>query len=354
MTYHHHPDTGSKSPVVGEQPCSSPGDAASRREHTRCIVVLGPTATGKTRLGVALARRFRGEILSADSRQVYRGMDIGTGKDREEYGPPGRRVPVHLLDMVDPAEDYHLFAFLRDARQALIEIASRDALPVIVGGSALYINALLDGYRMEGGAPDPSYRRELESLATDELLERLRTSDPALYSRTDKTQRKRIARALEISHTGGRLRLACCAPLDALLLGPYYPRSTVHERIARRLDARLSGGLIEEVAGLHARGIGWERLDFFGLEYRCVAQHLQGRLTVEQLRDTLAARIRQFCKRQDIWFRKMEREGKTIHWIREGDVRQAASLVGRFLNGLPLPPPSIRLKDTHYGPKSSQ
>ena len=327
--------------------------ACAGRDPLRCVVVLGPTATGKTRLGVALARRFEGEVVSADSRQVYRGMDIGTGKDLEEYGPSGRRVPVHLVDIVDPTEDYHLFGFLRDARRALLNISDRGRLPLVVGGSALYVNALLDGYRMEGGGADPDVRRELDALSTDGLLERLQAEDPVLYERTDRTQRKRITRALEIARSSGRTRAVSCPPLEALLLGPYYPRSAVHARIAARLDARLAGGLIEEVAGLHARGISWERLDFFGLEYRCVAQHLQGQLTRVELRDVLAARIRQFCRRQDVWFRKMEREGKTIHWVPGGDVVRASSLVERFLQRLPLPRPSIRLMDIRYGPKSS-
>lgn len=344
-------------------PLSPPagGDSAPRSDGApadcgalRCVVVLGPTATGKTRLGVALARRFGGEIVSADSRQVFRGMDIGTGKDLEEYGPPEHRVPVHLLDIVEPTEEYHLFGFLADARRALVDIAGRGRLPIVVGGSTLYINALLDDYRMEGGGTDPDLRREVDALGTDELLNRLRTENAAVYERTDKTQRKRITRALEIARSVGQPRAPSCPPLAPLLLGPHYPRPAVHARIAARLDARLAGGLIEEVAALHARGISWERLDYFGLEYRCVAQHLQGQLTIEQLRDVLAARIRQFCRRQDIWFRKMEREGKSIHWLPRGDVAQAASLVERFLHGLPLPAPAIRLKDIHYGPKSSR
>jgi len=310
---------------------------------------------GKTRLGVSLARRFKGEIVSADSRQVYRGLDIGTGKDLDEYGAGAERIPCHLIDIVDPTEEYNLFRFLADAPQAINDIAARGKLPIAVGGTPLYLNALLDGYAMEGGAPDPNLRRELEGLATPDLCEMLEREAPDVFARTDLTQRRRVVRALEIARSRqGAPPCPPAAPLDPLLIAPYYPRQEVHRRIAQRLDSRLRDGLVEEVRALHDRGLSWERLEFLGLEYRCVAQHLQHRMGLAEMCEKLRARIRRFGKSQDVWFRKMEREGKVIHWLPRGDLGKAVRLVEQFLAGTPLPPPEITLKDTLYGPRSGK
>jgi tRNA dimethylallyltransferase len=309
-------------------------------------MVLGPTATGKTRLAVGLARRFGGEILSADSRQLYRGLDLGTGKDLEEYG----EIPHHLIDVCAAGESCHLFRYLELARAALRDIAGRGRLPIVAGGTSLYINALLDGYELAGGAPDESLRGEWADKTDEEMLHQ---EAPDLYERADKTQRRRILRALEIARTRQTGSALPILEVDALLLAPYYPRSEVHARIARRLDERLEAGLIEEVAGLHAAGVSWEWLDELGLEYRHVSRFLRGETTRERMREELLAKIRRFAKSQDIWARKMEREGKTIHWLPEGDLDEAAELVQRFLAGEPLPEPSLRLADTFYGPRSN-
>lgn len=315
----------------------------------RCLLVLGPTATGKTRLAVGLARRFNGEIVSADSRQLYRGLDLGTGKDLDEYG----EVPHHLIDVCAAGESCHLFRYLELARAALRDIAGRGRLPIVAGGTSLYLNALLDGYELAGGAPDESLRTEWAGKTDAELLDMLRREAPDLYERADKTQRRRILRALEIARTRETGTVPPPLEIDALLLAPYYPRTEVHARIARRLDERLESGLIEEVAGLHAAGVSWEWLDELGLEYRHVSRFLRGETTRERMREELLAKIRRFAKSQDIWARKMEREGKTIHWLPEGDLEQAADLARRFLDGEPLPEPHLRLADTFYGPRSN-
>lgn len=337
---------------------SRPGPAAVAGEPAAgavCVFVVGPTATGKTRLAVALARRFGGEIVSADSRQVYRGLDLGTGKDLAEYGVGDSRIPVHLVDTVDPGEEYHLFRFVADARAAIRAIAGRGRLPVVVGGSCLYVNALLSGYGLDGAPPAADLRRGLEGLGDDELLEILRREAPDLAARVDRSQRRRLVRAVEIARsraTSGAAPSDAIA-LQALLLAPFYPRQAVHERIAQRLDERLQAGMIDEVARLHAGGLSWERLEWFGLEYRYIAQYLQGRMGLAEMRETLLARIRRFCKSQDVWFRKMEREGKVIHWLPAGDPLRAADLVRRFLAGEALPPPGIRLDELRYGPRSN-
>ena len=316
------------------------------------LVITGPTATGKTKLAVHLARRFGGEIISADSRQVYRHMDLGTGKDLDEYGDGADRVPCHLLDVVDPQEDFHLKKFLELALAAIDGIRSRNRLPVIAGGTPLYVNALIRGYDLPGGEPDPQLREELQSLSHEQLMARLQAvATPEFLKRVDITQDKRIIRAIEIA-LSPQAEPIHAEPLDnPLVIAPYYPRKTVRERIEIRLDERLKLGLVEEVRMLHQNGVSWEKLDWFGLEYRYVSRYLKNELTFDQMRTELLAKIRHFCKSQDIWFRKMEREGIAIHWIPEGDMATAESLVARWLAHEPLPEPSIRLADITYSTK---
>ncbi len=299
------------------------------------VVVTGPTATGKTRLAVALARRFHGEVLSVDSRQLYRGLDLGTGKDLDEYRDGGPPVPYHLIDLAAPDERYDLFHFLAAARRALVEVNSRHCLPILCGGTPLYLHALLEGYAMEGGAADPEFRRSLDGKSLPELTALLRdTAPPELLRRTDCTQERRVIRALEIARAMQAGLPPPPPPLSrTLILAPLYTRAEVRERIRVRLDARLEAGLLDEVRRLHdVDGLSWEQLDWFGLEYRYAARHLSGQLTYLEMHDQLLNHIRQFAKRQDIWFRKMEREGRAIHWIPHGDPEAAAALVQEFLH----------------------
>ena len=321
----------------------------------KTLIITGPTATGKTRLAVTLARAFDGEIVSADSRQVYAGLDIGTGKDLADYGEPPDQVPYHLIDVVRPDEEFHLLKFIRLAREALDDIASRGRLPIIAGGTPLYLDALLKGYRMPGGAPDPHLRMKLEQASDDQLLRLLHErATPELLARTDTSQRTRLIRAIEIAFAPDCAQPAAQPLQDTLILAPWFPRETVRERIRERLDQRLRDGLIAEVRLLHDQGLSWERLDWFGLEYRFVARHLRGELSLDDMRTLLLNKIRSFAKSQDIWFRKLEREGHPIHWLPDGNPERAAELVRDWLGGRPLPPPHIRLADIHYGPQTSR
>lgn len=277
------------------------------------LVVLGPTASGKTHLAVAAARQLRGEIISADSRQVYRGLDIGTGKDLDEYGS----TRYHLIDVVDPGYEFSLFDFARAFGTAFHEIRGRDRLPVLVGGTGLYLDAVLRGYDLVEVDENPALRQELEPLPLEELQSRLRALRPDLHNTTDLHDRSRLIRAIEIAAGERRAETQPLAmpQVTPRVFGLRWPRELLRQRITRRLRQRLEHGMIEEVAGLHAAGVSWETLDYYGLEYRFVAQHLQGQLSRNDLFQKLNSAIHQFAKRQETWFRRMERQGVAIHWL---------------------------------------
>jgi tRNA dimethylallyltransferase len=320
------------------------------KKKIKIIVILGPTATGKTKLAIQIALAFNGEIISADSRQVYRGLNIGSGKDIDEYGA----VPYHLIDILSPSEDYNLMRFCSDVPGSIMGINLRRHIPVIAGGSALYINSILSEYSLRGGAPARDFRESLKSLETKEILEMLKNESEDIYKTVnDHNNRNRIIRYLEKSRNNN----SQVAPLpfipEFLLLGVFFDRKEVHSRIEERLDLRLKNGMVAEVETLHNQGITWERLEFFGLEYRYVAYYLQGKCSFAEMRKILLEKIRQFAKRQDIWFRKMEREGKRIFWLKEGNAVQAKELVGAFLKNKDLPEPEIRISEIYYGKKSS-
>ncbi|MCP3965361.1 MAG: tRNA (adenosine(37)-N6)-dimethylallyltransferase MiaA [Lentisphaerae bacterium] len=319
---------------------------------TKTVIVTGPTATGKTALAIKLADKYDGEIVSIDSRQVYRGMDIGTGKDLDEYNFQGKRIPYHMLDIVEPEYPYNLMEFCRDTWQAIEGINVSKRLPILCGGTALYLDALISGYELPGAEPDFERREKLKSKTVDELGQLLQTEFPEAYDKLkDKTNKTRLLRALERAEAPQRKLTTPPVKLQPLLLGVYFPRKEVHKRIELRLDGRLDAGMIEEVQHLHDNGVSWKRLDFFGLEYRYISEYLQGKCSRDEMRDKLLIKIRQFAKRQDIWFRKLEREGWVIHWVPEGDFKQAAKLVDAFMNNAPLPSPEIQLKDIDYGRK---
>lgn len=302
---------------------------AKHNQQHNLLVVLGPTATGKTRLGVGLARALSGEIISADSRQVYRRLDIGTGKDLAEYGQGAERVPVHLIDIVEPEDEYSVYQFQQDCHRVIGQLWDRECLPVLVGGTGLYLSAVLEGYEMVQAPPDPELRAELAGLSDEQLEARLRSVKPDLHNVTDLSSRERTIRAIEIA-----LRAEAAPPppapeLRPLILGTRFDRAVLDERIDTRLRVRLEQeGLIEEVEGLLAEGLSYERLDALGLEYRHVADYLRGRLeSLYALHASLSKAIRKFARRQLSWYRRMERHGVKIHWLDGADTRQALSAV---------------------------
>lgn len=276
------------------------------------ITILGPTASGKTHLAVALAEKYRGEIISADSRQVFRGMDIGSGKDLHEYG----QVPYHLIDILDAGDEFSVFEFQRRFLIAAADISARKAVPILCGGSGMYLDAALRGYRMHEVPNDAALRRDLALKSDAELAEELWRLKPNLHNSTDLLDRERTVRAIEIAR-GELTKGAAVAPpcLHSIIIGIHWEREALRQRITNRLMERLESGLIEEVALLHARGIAWERLDYYGLEYRYVGSYLKGAINRNDLFQKLNSAIHEFAKKQGNWFRRMERHGVAINWI---------------------------------------
>ena len=277
------------------------------------LVLLGATAGGKTGLAVAAARRYAGEIISADSRQVYRGMDLGTGKDLHEYG----EIPYHLIDIADAGSEYNLFLFQRDAFAAIEEIRTRGKLPILCGGTGMYLDAVIRGYRLVEVAENPLLREELTALSDDQLRHRLLALKPDQHNQTDLEQRERLVRAIEIA-IGEQDALAQLPPapeMNPLVCGLRWPRPVLRQRIAARLEQRFAAGMIDEVRDLHAAGVPWAQLEFYGLEYRLIAQHLQGQLSRNDMVQKLRTAIGKFAKRQETFFRRMEKQGVEIHWL---------------------------------------
>lgn len=292
------------------------------------LIILGPTASGKTALGVALARLLDGEIISADSRQVYRGLDLGTGKDLQEYDLGGPPVAHHLIDIADPGGEYNVFQFQRDFHAAFADIRGRGRLPMLVGGTGMYLDAALSKTMMIPVPHNPALRATMEPMSTELLQEKLAALKPDLHNTTDLLDRDRIVRAIEIELFIQDATPAPAPPIHPLVLGVAWDRKHLRQRIASRLKARLEGGLIEEVEDLIAAGCSWERLELLGLEYRNVSQFLRGKIkSRNDLYQKLSGEIGQFAKRQDTWFRRMERNGIEIHWIDEGRLDLALAVI---------------------------
>jgi tRNA dimethylallyltransferase len=297
---------------------------ANGKQPPNLLVVLGATASGKTRLGVELASRFHGEIISADSRQVYRGMDIGTGKDLHEY----REIPYHLIDVAPPGHDFNLFQFQRLFLAAFGEISGRGRLPVLVGGSGMYLDCVLRGYRLAQVPENPELRLELDACSMDQLADRLRKANPKQHNSTDLTERARLLRAIEIAEFKEEEKEPW-PEMSPLTLGIQWERAALRERITKRLKERLDAGMIEEAERLHASGTSWEQMEFYGLEYRYLARHLKGELSRNDMFQKLNSAIHDFAKKQENWFRRMESHGTKIHWLNgAGDpLREALELI---------------------------
>ena len=279
------------------------------------IVITGPTASGKTALAAAVAHRLGGEVISADSRQVYRRMDIGTGKDLDDYIIDGIRIPVHLTDIAEPGYKYNVFEFQRDFIKVYADIKQRKLIPVVCGGSGMYIDSIVSGYRLIEVPPDEEMRTELENKTMVELVEILRTYKN-LHNVTDIDTRKRAIRAIEIErYYINNPHFTEMPEISSLIIGVSVERETRRKRITERLRQRLENGMIDEVKSLIDSGVSEETLIYYGLEYKFVTLYLTGKLSYEEMFKSLEIAIHQFAKRQMTWFRGMERKGVKINWI---------------------------------------
>lgn len=281
------------------------------------LVILGPTASGKTALAARLASLLDGEVISADSRQVYRRMDIGTGKDRSDYLINGREIPVHLIDIADPGYQYNVFEYQNDFFNIYHDIRSRGKFPVLCGGSGLYIEAVLRNYQLIRVPVNEQLRSELKDKTLGELTAILKSFKPSLHNITDIVNEKRAIRAIEIEHYYSGLDDLHLEhqTINSLVVGVATDVPTRRERITERLHKRLSEGLVEEVRNLLESGVLKEDLIYYGLEYKFVTLYLTGELSYAEMTRKLNIAIHQFAKRQMTWFRKMERQGINIHWI---------------------------------------
>ncbi len=299
-------------------------------EGYNLIVILGPTASGKTALAARLARDRGSEIISADSRQVYRGMDLGTGKDLEEFVVDGIAVPYHMIDIVDPGYEFNLFEYQRLFYLSFSDLSSRGILPVMVGGTGLYIESVVRNYRMIAVPQNPALREELIGQDIDAMRSRLIRSNPSLHNTTDTEDRDRLIRAIEISeytNSYGGLDGPALPDLRPFIVGVSWEREVLRKRITARLKNRIEAGMIEEVRQLHDGGVSWERLDSFGLEYRYIGSYLKGEMGLDEMIGQLNTRIHQFAKRQMTWFRRMARSGAIINWIEGDDYEALRSMV---------------------------
>ncbi|MBQ2950149.1 MAG: tRNA (adenosine(37)-N6)-dimethylallyltransferase MiaA [Prevotella sp.] len=281
------------------------------------ITILGPTASGKTPFAAALARRIGGEIISADSRQVYRRMDIGTGKDLDDYG----EVPYHLIDIAEPGTKYNLFQYQHDFLKAYEDIRSRGVTPILCGGTGLYLEAVLKGYQLAPVPENKQLRASLEGKSLEELTQMLvelkRKNGTNMHNKTDVDSAQRAIRAIEIELFNGENQQegAQIPPIDSVIIGVDIDREERRRKISRRLKQRLETGMVEEVKALLDSGIPADDLIYYGLEYKFVTEYIIGKTTYEEMYRSLEIAIHQFAKRQMTWFRGMERRGFTIHWV---------------------------------------
>lgn len=289
------------------------------------ITILGPTASGKTDIAAHLAAELSAEIISADSRQVYRRMDIGTGKDLADYVVDGKRVPYHLIDIVEPGTKYNLFEYQRDFLEAYNDIRSRGKNVILCGGTGLYIESVLKGYRLIPVPENKELRHELEGKSLLELtsiLERLKAENNSnMHNSTDVDTSKRAIRAIEIemAYKEAHVEERTFPKIDNVIIGVGIDRDLRRMKITRRLDQRLQDGMVDEVKSLLDSGIPADDLIYYGLEYKFVTEYILGKSTFEEMHHSLEIAIHQFAKRQMTWFRGMERRGFTIHWIDAAD-----------------------------------
>ncbi len=292
------------------------------------ITILGPTAVGKTNLGVKLANKFNGEIISADSRQVYKGMNIGTGKDLNEYRINKTKIQYHLIDIIKPEDEFNLFEFIKHFNSAFTDIRDRNKTPIMVGGTGLYVSSILQKYNLSKTDFNDGYIEQLKKMSTEKLVSLLKKLNSKLHNTTDLLDRERIIKAIAVEKSKLKNE-KITSNVNSFNIGIFLSRDKIKEKIKLRLKHRLENGMIEEVECLMKSGITYNRLMLFGLEYKFIAMYLKGELNYNDMFQKLNSAINSFAKRQMTWFRKMEREGCVINWIEGNDYAKAEELIKR-------------------------
>lgn len=292
------------------------------------VTILGTTAAGKTKLAVQLADYFNGEIISADSRQVYRGMDVGTGKDLSEYNFRGKQIPYHLIDIIEPSDEFDLYKFKQFFLVAFEKISAKNRLPFLVGGTGMYLSSVLQNYNLKK-ADFEKTRLEYSLLNDEQLRDILKKLNPSLHNTTDLNDRNRILKAIAVSKA--RQDEIKGAEINSYNIGIKFSREEIRTRITSRLKKRLDNeGMIDEVKLLLNSGVSYDKMIFFGLEYKFIAQYLKGELSRNDMFQKLNSAIHSFAKRQMTWFRKMEKEGVVINWIDGSDFNKAKELIEKY------------------------
>ncbi|MCF7820626.1 MAG: tRNA (adenosine(37)-N6)-dimethylallyltransferase MiaA [Candidatus Pacebacteria bacterium] len=303
------------------------------------LAIAGPTASGKTALAVNLAHKYQGEIISADSRQVYKGMDVGTGKDLSDYSfkdKAGKQItiPYHLIDVCEPELEFDLAKYLSLANKALEMVSKKHKLPIVAGGSGLYLQALIDNYQINSVGVNKELRKSLEKLSINDLLLKIKDKSIKFASNlnsSEKGNKRRLIRYLEVLESGESLGVKKEHPkFNFLILAVEAEREVIKEKIFKRLKSRLEEeNMIEEVRGLHKRGVSWQRLESFGLEYKYISLYLQNQLSYEEMFNKLYVAICRFSKRQMTWLRRWEKQGAKIYWIK--NLKEADKKISQFL-----------------------
>ena len=308
---------------------------SNKKNQDKLIVITGPTASGKTSLAAQLAYDIDSEIISADSRQIYKGMDIGTGKDLDDYIVNQKLIPYYLIDILDPKQNYSVYDFQKDFYNAYQKIRLKNKVPILCGGTGLYIESTLLDYDLSGKpAPNQNLRNSLENLNRDDLLKEL-------HSITNQKQRtgllvetrKQIIRNIEILKSSVNVNGFKMNPMnnDAIVFAINIDREILRQKIKQRLIDRINEGMIAEVEGLIDNGLPIERLDYFGLEYKFIAQYLKNKISKDLLITSLTTAIRKFAKRQRTWFRRMEKRGININWIEPDDYDKVKTLIYKYI-----------------------
>ncbi len=302
-------------------------------QKLQLLAVVGPTASGKTSLSAKIAERYIGEIISADSRQIYKGMDIGTGKDLDEYYLNGKKIPYHLINIITPNTDYSVYQFQKDFFKVYDIICLNKSLPILCGGTGLYIESVLLNYDLKEVSPNYRLRKKLEKIDHNTLIQNLKEINIELHNKTDLSTKKRTIRALEIARYKNLTSKSIDNNINFCVIGIKPERKLLKKNITRRLKKRLKNGLIEEVKNLLKLELSHDRLNYFGLEYKYIGHYLSGNLNYNDMYQKLNTAIHQYSKRQMTFFRRMEKRGIHINWINEPNMQHVERILAKYYQG---------------------